>query len=93
MDEGGNSDRMFSHTKPNRRAAAVLAAVAISISLVACSSDSTTSEEPAVTTVPDPAPGAADGVTDLSEDGGNLDDGNFEGTERDTEVDQAEESG
>lgn len=84
---------MSTRTTLRLRIGLALSALVAVISLGACSSDTTTTEDPGgVTSIPEPARGAADDVTDLSEDGKTVDDGNVEGTERDTEVDQAEDN-
>lgn len=81
---------MSSPTIPRRLSITAVAAI-LSLGLVACNnSDTTTTEDPSVSTIPEPAAGAADDVVDLTEDGYDLDDGNVPGTERDAEVDQAE---
>lgn len=97
-ESSGNNGSMDEITarsvaRPPRRwlPATTLAAV-LGLTLAACSSDSTTTEEPTVVTSPEPAPGAADNVVDGSEGGQVLDDGNVPGTANDTDIDEAEDN-
>lgn len=68
------------------------APVVLSLALVAgaCSDGVEDTTDPTLE-VPEPAEGSADDVIQQNEDGMDLDDGNVPGTERDDEVDAAEE--